>query len=100
MKAHKVNETQSFKRGQDPYNQLGLGKYADPKYKEAIDDFMEWSGGFDPTETIWEGDEEEDEDIPQVQWYLDNMIMDKERDDIGDFFEKLVENDLDINDFK
>ena len=27
MKAKKIHETQSFKRGEDPYNKLNIGKY-------------------------------------------------------------------------
>ena len=90
MRAH-------FVRNNDPHEKLGLTKYKDPKYKKIITDFMEWSGGYDPTETPWNFN---DMAFKRAIVFLDSFISEKDYDDVYDFFEKLIDGDLDIDNYK
>ena len=45
-------------------------QFTDEQIREILTDFKRWSGGHGPVENIWESNDPDDEDVPQVIHYV------------------------------
>ncbi len=62
----------------------------DEQLRTLIGEFLDWSGGDTPEHNIWESSDEEDEDIPQIRYFVDGRD-EKEYELFEDWHDEIVE---------